>query len=74
MPGSIFITYARDGSCHAYCTYNGRFDHTGCCLLFCLPVRILDALNYFGLYKFTDRIRTNVALVAVAFHGCSEVN
>lgn len=43
-------------------------------LLFWLPVKILDALRYFGLYKFACRMGTDPVLTALAFHRCGEVD
>lgn len=37
-------------------------------------VKILDALQYFRLYKLALRMGTDPVLTAMAFHGCSKVD
>lgn len=70
----MFVINAQDGACPGYYTYNGWVDHIGGSLFFRLPSRILDALKYFGLYKFSSGMGTGPVLTALAFHRCGEVD
>lgn len=49
MARSMFVINARDGEDSSYYTYRARFDRIGDSWMFHLPVKILDALKYFGL-------------------------
>lgn len=42
-------------------------------LLFCLPVMILDAVKYFGVNRFSQRMRTDPVVTAAVFHRCCKV-
>lgn len=53
------FTNTRNGVCPSYYTYHERLDHIGGSLLFRFPVKILDALKYFGLYMFAHRMGTD---------------
>lgn len=50
MAGAMFIVNAKDGACLNYYTGNLWIEHVSEKLLFRLPVKILDTVEYFGLY------------------------
>lgn len=56
----------------SYYTHDVRSAHLGGSLLFHLPVKILDAMKYFGLYKFVHRMGTDPVLTAMTLHRCCE--
>lgn len=70
----MFVLNAKDGACASYWSQNQRFDHVCSNLLFCLPPKFLDALKYFGLHMFAQRMDTDPVLTAMDFHRCSEVD
>lgn len=51
MLGAIFVINAGNWTCPIYYAYNSRFENLSGSLLFCLPDRRLDVLNYSSLYK-----------------------
>lgn len=61
MVGAIFVVNARSGAYLIYYNYNSRLDHVVDSLLFRLS-KIIDALKYFGLYKFTHGMGTDLIL------------
>lgn len=60
MVEAMFGINARDRAYLIYYTYITLFDHIGGCLFLRLPTKILDALKYFGLYKFASRMRSDL--------------
>lgn len=73
MAGSMFVKNARNGACHSYYPYNFRFDNLIGSLLYRLPGKILDALNYYGIYKFALRRGTDPLSTASEFLRCGEI-
>lgn len=73
LTGVMLVINAADGSCASYYSRSPRFDHVRGSILFRLPVKILDAIRYFGLYKFARRIGTAPVLAVILFHRCFEV-
>lgn len=62
----VFIN-AGDRASPSYYTYNVRLDHNGVELVFRLPLKIIDALNYFCLYKISSSMRIEPALIGMVF-------
>lgn len=53
MAGAMLIVNAKDGECARYYTGNHWFDHMSGGCLFHPPEKMLAALPYLGLYKFS---------------------
>lgn len=55
-------------ACPSYDTYSARFERLGDGLLLRLLLKILDALNYIGLYKISSHLGTDVVVTATALN------
>lgn len=69
----MVVMNASDGACHCYYASKSRFDSLSGCPLFHLPDKRLDALKYFGLYKFGLRIGTDPVMTFIGLRRCGEV-
>lgn len=65
---------AEDGACQIHYTSNLRFFYVSGELLFWLPEKSLDAMAYYGFYKFALCMGTDLMLRALAFKRCMEVD
>lgn len=72
--GAMLVVNAMDGGCTSYYTYNRRFNHIGGTRLLRLPTKILNAFQYFGLYKLASRMGTDLAITALSLHRCGKVD
>lgn len=72
--GVMLVINGMERACSSYRAKDPRSDHVDGSLLFSLEVKILDALKYFGTYKFVQRIGTDPVLTAMAFYLCSEID
>lgn len=71
LGGVIFVINIRHRDYASYYAHNPRFDHAGGSLLFGLLLKFIDALEYLGLYRLTQRMDTGPILTIMAFHQCS---
>lgn len=58
MAVTMIIISIRDGACLRYCTHNARFNNVNDYLWHWLSVRILEALEYFRLCRFSLQTST----------------
>lgn len=52
LAGVKLVINGKDGVCTTCYTYTAHVDDVGGSILFRSPVKLLDALQYFGLYIF----------------------
>lgn len=67
MAGAMFIINDIWEACSTHYTGNLLLDPVFRGLLLRLSAKNLDVLVYFGLYKFTLRMKTDTVLTALAF-------
>lgn len=71
---TMFGINVRNGACHSQYTYNARFDNIGRALVYSLFLKILDVLEYIGLYRFAIFMGIDLVLTFIAIHRCGEVD
>lgn len=68
MAAGIFVINDRDRACLMYCTVNARLNNLSEAVLIRLSDKILDALKYFGLYKFALHMGNDPVLTALLLY------
>lgn len=70
----MFVVNVREGPTPWHYTLNPRFNNFGEGVLFQFFDQLLDALKYFGLYRFALRVGTDPVRTALAIHQYSEID
>lgn len=74
MSGIVFVFDGRDVASLCYYTLNLHFDSLSGSIQSRLSDKVLEALNYFRLYKLSLQMRTDPDVNAMAFTCCGEVH
>lgn len=74
MARGMFTMNAQNRSSGSYCIGSLSFDNVSGSRRFFLSYKILDALKFFGLYKFSLGVNNDLMLTALAIKRCSEVD
>lgn len=74
MAGVMVLINAQNGDFFKYYTVIAWHDNLSGGMLFRLQGKIVDAIRFFGLYKFTLCMGTDLGLEALAIHQCTEID